>query len=54
MSLFWYCLIAVVLVFAAGVLAGMLLAVMHREEADRDGEELLPIEIGEVVDDAEQ
>ena len=54
MSLFWYCLIAVVLVFAAGFLAGMLLAVMHREEMRRDEEELLPVVIGEVMDNAEQ
>lgn len=54
MSLFWYCLLAVVLVFASGFMAGVLLAVMHKEEEVRESEELLPIVIGEVVDDAEQ
>ena len=51
MSLFLNCLIVVVVVFGVGVLAGLMLAAMH--EQDKDEEELLPIEIGEVVDDGE-
>lgn len=52
MSLFLNCLIVVVVVFGVGVLAGLMLAATH--EQDKVEEELLPIEIGEVVDDAKQ
>lgn len=52
MSLFLNCLIVVVVVFGVGFLAGLLLATMHNEDKER--EELLPIEIGEVLEDAKQ
>ncbi len=51
MNLFFNCLIVVIVVFGAGFLAGLLLATMHQEDKEQD--ELLPIEIGEVVDDGE-
>ena len=53
MSIFLNCLIVVIVVFGVGVLAGLLLAAMHHEEVKRDDEELLPIVIGEAVDDGE-
>lgn len=54
MSLFLNCLIVVIVVFGVGFLAGMLVTTMSREERELREEELLPIEIGEVSDNAEQ
>lgn len=52
MSLFFNCLIVVIVVFGVGFLAGAMLAMMHH--AEQGNEEPLPVEIGEVWEDAEQ